>query len=169
MLSLGTLFGFPTNTTTTPKLNIYPEPTTRGFADLLSTCISTLIFCVWTAVHVDLPDHHNASSYGTGEKSKVPHWLKKLLRKLGWVFAALVTPGLVAVIACWQRCNADAMVKLLKTVLPSPPKGPGWGMRMLRSLFCWCACCKGGKWGQVRNFHLLLSWLFLLMNVTLEL
>ncbi|ORY16123.1 hypothetical protein BCR34DRAFT_476852 [Clohesyomyces aquaticus] len=33
-----------------------PEPRFRGTASILSTCLTTMILCVWTAVHLNIPE-----------------------------------------------------------------------------------------------------------------
>ena len=34
-----------------------PNPDTRGTIPLLFSCLLTLILCVWSAIHLDLPPH----------------------------------------------------------------------------------------------------------------
>ena len=58
------------------------SPQTRGTWDILSSCIITLILCVWTAVHL------NISPPGS-------FWEPKL-RKVGWLILALLAPEMVA-------------------------------------------------------------------------
>ncbi len=62
---------------------------TRGTFDILSTCVITLLLCVWTAVHTSVP---------------VPgtFWEPKL-RKVGWLMLALLAPELVAFAAWYVR------------------------------------------------------------------
>lgn len=59
-----------------------PSPNTRGTFDILSTCLITMLLCVWTAVHL------NISPPGA-------FWSPKL-RKLGWLILALLAPEIVA-------------------------------------------------------------------------
>ena len=59
-----------------------PSCRRRGTFDILSTCIITLLLCVWTAVHL------NVSPPGTIWRSR--------LRKVGWLVLALLAPEMVA-------------------------------------------------------------------------
>ena len=56
--------------------------TTRGTFDILSTCIITLVLCVWTAVHLNVPPPGSV-------------WRPKV-RKTAWLVLALLAPELVA-------------------------------------------------------------------------
>lgn len=58
-----------------------PEPTHRGTYSLLSSCIITMGLCVWTAVHLNIPEH-----------KKEPH---QKWRKLRWLVVGLPAPELV--------------------------------------------------------------------------
>ena len=58
------------------------SPTARGTFDILSSCIITLVLCVWTAVHLNV---------APPEK----YW-RFLLRKTGWLLLALLAPEMVA-------------------------------------------------------------------------
>ena len=59
-----------------------PSPNTRGSFDILSSCILTMVLCVWTAVHLNI--------------SPPGGFWEKNLRKTGWLFLALLAPELVA-------------------------------------------------------------------------
>ena len=67
-----------------------PNPQTRGTFDILSTCMITMLLCVWTAVHL------NVSLPGTV-------WGPRL-RKVGWLVLALLAPEMVAYTA-WYVCS----------------------------------------------------------------
>lgn len=62
-----------------------PNPTSRGTFDVLSTCIITLLLCVWTAVHL------NVSPPG--------QFWKSIFRKIKWLILALLAPEVVVIIA----------------------------------------------------------------------
>ncbi|KAK3345005.1 hypothetical protein B0H65DRAFT_573650, partial [Neurospora tetraspora] len=40
-----------------PRLRWVTEPDIRGTFSILSTCIVTLVLCVWTAIHLNVPGH----------------------------------------------------------------------------------------------------------------
>ena len=59
-----------------------PSPTTRGTFDILTICITTMLLCVWTAVHLNISPP--AGVWGSR------------LRKVGWLILALLAPEIVA-------------------------------------------------------------------------
>lgn len=59
-----------------------PNPNTRGTFDILSTCLITLLLCVWTAVHLNVPPPGS-------------FWEPKF-RKVGWLVLTLLAPEEVA-------------------------------------------------------------------------
>lgn len=59
-----------------------PNPTTRGTFDILSTCIITLLLCVWTSVHLNVP--------------RPGGFWESRFRKVGWLLLALLAPEVVA-------------------------------------------------------------------------
>jgi hypothetical protein len=58
-----------------------PEPKARGTYTILSTCVITMLLCVWTAVHLNLPEPR-----GFGHQ---------LGRKIGWLIMGLLAPEMV--------------------------------------------------------------------------
>ena len=68
----------------------HPAPNYRGTYGLLSSCIITMGICVWTAVHLNIPEHN---------KVYMQKW-----RKAGWLVLALLAPKLVAYTA-WKHFN----------------------------------------------------------------
>jgi hypothetical protein len=52
-----------------------PEPLFRGTFSILSSSLLTMILCVWTAVHLNIPEHNKA--------------IAQMWRKLGWMIKAL--------------------------------------------------------------------------------
>lgn len=59
------------------------SPTKRGTFDILTTCIITMLLCVWTAVHLNIPSPDEG------------FWKPKF-RKTGWLILALIAPEMVA-------------------------------------------------------------------------
>ena len=70
-----------------------PSPNTRGTFDILSTCVITMLLCVWTAVHL------NVSPRGSVWRPR--------LRKVGWLVLALLAPEMVAYTAWYVRFAQD--------------------------------------------------------------
>jgi len=58
-----------------------PEPLERGTYSILSSCLVTLGLCVWTAIHLNVPEQNGR--------------LAQILRKLGWMLLAFIAPELV--------------------------------------------------------------------------
>ena len=54
-------------------------PNVRGTADLLWTCILTMVICVYTVIHVNVPPPRESN-------------LKFFLRKTKWALVALLAP-----------------------------------------------------------------------------
>lgn len=72
------------------------EPTVRGTWGILSTCILTISLCVWTAVHLNIPEHR---------KTKRQIW-----RKFKWLLLGLLAPEMVAYVAWHQRKKAKEIL-----------------------------------------------------------
>jgi len=53
-----------------------PSPLQRGTFDILSTCLTTMILCVWTTIHLNIPEYGMA---------KTAVW-----RKVKWVLLGVV-------------------------------------------------------------------------------
>lgn len=74
----------------------------RGTMDILTSCIFTLLWCVYTAVHLNvLPEGTNG-------------WLANLKMKLLWVTIALLAPDIVLYMASSQFLEALWLKKKLK-------------------------------------------------------
>lgn len=59
-----------------------PSPSKRGTFDILSSCIITMLLCVWTAVHLNISPPEST-------------WRPRV-RKVGWVIVALLAPEFIA-------------------------------------------------------------------------
>ena len=77
-----------------------PNCNTRGTFDILSICIITMLLCVWTAVHLNVPPP------GSDWESR--------LRKVGWLILALLAPEMVAYTA-WYVCLAWHLIAWLRS------------------------------------------------------
>lgn len=78
----------------TDEVSWHANPTRRGTSDLVSTCVITMLLCVWTAVHLNVPEP--GSFWGLRPKA----------RKIGWLVLALLAPELVAYTA-WYVLPRD--------------------------------------------------------------
>ena len=77
-----------------------PDPDNRGTWSLLYSCVFTLVLCVWTAIHLNVPSYH---------ESKTSQWL----RKLKWVLLAIIAPELGVYTACEQYSQARKLIHQL--------------------------------------------------------
>ena len=68
-----------------------PNPSSRGTSNILTTCLITLLLCVWTAVHLNV---HLESFW------------KSQLRKVGWLVLALLAPEIVAYTAWYSLLDS---------------------------------------------------------------
>jgi hypothetical protein len=60
----------------------HPSPLQRGTFEIITTCMTTMILCVWTAIHLNIPEH-----------GKVRHMV---WRKFKWVVLGIVAPESVS-------------------------------------------------------------------------
>ncbi|KAH7632051.1 hypothetical protein B0T09DRAFT_336897 [Sordaria sp. MPI-SDFR-AT-0083] len=92
------IFGYTFTNSSDP--NWVPEPDRRGTYDILSVCVVTLGLCVWTAVHLNVPEHNESAG-------------KQLMRKIGWLMLSLLSPELIAYTAYQQYLQARSLVKIM--------------------------------------------------------
>ncbi|KAM0693201.1 hypothetical protein Q7P36_006454 [Cladosporium allicinum] len=77
------------NATVLPAAMWNPEPTYRGTFSILSSCLITMSLCIWTAVHLNLPEHKRES--------------EQVKRKINWLWLGLLAPEVVVWNARRQR------------------------------------------------------------------
>ncbi|KAI4124796.1 MAG: hypothetical protein LQ338_004622 [Usnochroma carphineum] len=92
-----------------------PEPNGRGTWSLLSTCIITVLLCVWSAVHLNVPQY---------EKTHSQYW-----RKVKWLFLGLFAPELVAFVAWQQRQEAKRICREVSNLYGEQSRH-GFGSRL---------------------------------------
>lgn len=109
-----------------------PEPTIRGTWGILSSCIITISLCVWTAVHLNIPEH---------QKTK-----RQLWRKIKWLVLGLLAPEMVAYVAWHQRKEAKKILSHIRDHSGQPPS-----QSRIRSFVTACSqaftfrCCTKAK------------------------
>jgi hypothetical protein len=65
----------------------HPEPQFRGTFGILSSCLITISLCVWTALHLNIPEY---------DKHKKKVWPSRTSwRKTGWLILGLFAPEMV--------------------------------------------------------------------------
>lgn len=99
----------PSNDTT--HIGWQSEPNLRGTYTIVSSCVSTLLICVLSAVHLNIPAKGHAG------------W-DQTLRKAKWVCAGMFTPEVLALAAFIQFDAARTMTTkaqhLMKDVYSQP-------------------------------------------------
>jgi len=65
------------------------EPSQRGTIGLLTSCISTLLLCIWSAIHMNVFPGNPRSS-------------RRCFSKIMWAIVALVVPEVLLIRAIWQ-------------------------------------------------------------------
>jgi hypothetical protein len=78
-----------------------PAPNTRGTSDILTSCLLTLFACIYTALHLNIPES------GSG-------FLSLLATKTIWSVGALFAPELVLYLAFSQYLQARELAKHLR-------------------------------------------------------
>ena len=86
---------------TIPPWHWEDGPNTRGTWDIISSCVITLCLCLWTALHLNIPEHRGSTNQ---------RW-----RKLGWLFIGLLAPEVVVFTALEQRRRAIAFTREMRT------------------------------------------------------
>ena len=97
------------NDTTVALVHWKPEPDTRGTWSVLSTCLVTMTLCLWTSLHLNVPQYDKKAD------------VHQRWRKLGMLIAGLLAPELVAYIAWYQRQAAVKLTAKMKRILDDPP------------------------------------------------
>ena len=79
------------------------NPPYRGTADILWSCILTLVACVYTAMHLDISIKHRSSS-------------RRVVSKLRWTMLALLAPELIFSWAFYQYFEVRNLRKKLRKI-----------------------------------------------------
>jgi hypothetical protein len=90
------------NVTILPDAKWHPEPTIRGTSSILSSCLITMALCIWTAVHLNLPEHRKES--------------QQVYRKVLWLTLGLFAPEVVVWNAWRQRSEMKKMTHKMKSM-----------------------------------------------------
>ena len=97
----------------TSPLSWISDSGTRSVYDIVSTCVSTMVICVWSAVHMNIPTRPEGI-------------VRSSIKKLGWVVIGILLPDGFLLLAI---CEFIAAVILLRKAylclddLPPPPSG----------------------------------------------
>ena len=110
-----------TNTTspTNPPYVWEGEPKKRGTYGIISFCFSTLIICIWSTLHFNIPIRRYTAT-------------RRLFVQVFWMFIALLAPELLLFLAINEMVTARNLLKKVLKFHPHLAK-PG----MLASMYNW--------------------------------
>ena len=92
----------PSNTSDT--ISWESEPNGRGTFSILGSCVITLTLCVWTAVHLNVPEEHTP-------------FIQRYKTKLYWLLMGVFAPELVVYLAWTQWSAAKSLTTKIRGVL----------------------------------------------------
>ena len=118
-----------TNTTspTNPPYLWEGEPKKRGTFGIISFCFSTLIICIWSALHFNIPIRRYTAT-------------RRLFLQVSWMFIALLAPELLLCLAINEMISARVLLKKVLKFHPHLAK-PG----MLARVYNWIRGRAGSK------------------------
>ena len=95
------------------------EPKKRGTFGIISFCFSTLIICIWSTLHFNIPIRRYTAT-------------RRLFVQVSWMFIALLAPELLLYLAINEMITARVLLKKVLKFHPHLAK-PG----MLTSMYNW--------------------------------
>jgi hypothetical protein len=102
-----------TTTPSDPQTSWVPEPKQRGTFGIISFCLSTMLICIWSTLHFNVPSRRCSTT-------------RRFFYQVFWMFVALLAPELLLYTAINERISAG---NLLKKVLEFHPNLEMPGMR----------------------------------------
>jgi len=95
----------PTTPTSDPPWK--DDPNFRSTTDLVSSCVLTLVVCVWTAIHLNIQPYNERRGGG---------FARYLWRRMKWMLMGLVAPELVLYTAWLQFIQARLVTMMLRKI-----------------------------------------------------
>jgi hypothetical protein len=115
------------NATVLPAAMWHPEATQRGTFGILSSCLITISLCIWTAVHLNLPEHKKES--------------QQVYRKFLWLALGLFAPEVVVWSAWRQRKKMKSLSAKMNSLefMAEGYEPEGWIGKLLTKMkvFLW--------------------------------
>uniref|UniRef100_L7J1S9 Wax synthase domain-containing protein n=1 Tax=Pyricularia oryzae (strain P131) TaxID=1143193 RepID=L7J1S9_PYRO1 len=112
--------------TDSPLVGYVPDPRGRGTPSLLVSCILTLIVCVWSALHLNVPPRTQSTS-------------RNILLNAQWIIAGMYAPEMVVFVA-WRQWSSARLLQKMITEAADGKAGPSTDWTMTHSFFA----CTGG-------------------------
>src|SRR5258706_10964314 len=109
----------PTTNATVPSNPPYlwmGESNQRGTLGIISFCLSTLIICIWSTLHFNIPRKRYTAT-------------RRFFVQVSWMFIALLAPELLLFLAINERISAGILLKKVLKFHPRLAK-PGMLARM---------------------------------------
>jgi hypothetical protein len=104
MTNLPTNFSIETIATSAREVVRWvPDPRTRGTFGLFIGCVTTLVLCVWTSLHLNVPQKYESLAH-------------RLTHKLGWMLLGVFAPELVVYTAWRQWMSANILCQKVNRV-----------------------------------------------------
>jgi hypothetical protein len=110
----------PTTNTTTPSNPPYlwiGQPKQRTTFGILSFCFTTLIICVWSTLHFNIPTKRHTAT-------------RRFVLQVSWMVIALLAPEFLLYLAINERIRAGTLLKKALEFHPHLAKPPGMLARM---------------------------------------
>jgi hypothetical protein len=108
-----------TPTSSDPPSSWVAEPKQRGTFGIISLCLSTLLICIWSTLHFNIPTRRCTAT-------------RRFFFQVFWMFFALLAPELLLYSAINERISAGNLLKKVHEFHPHL-KRPG----MLTSIYNW--------------------------------
>jgi hypothetical protein len=89
--------------TVAPETVSWQKNDGRGTWDIISSCILTLVLCVWTALHLNVP------------KQNATLW-ERFKTKTLWVIVGIFAPEIVVYVAWVQYSSAKYLLKTIQSL-----------------------------------------------------
>ena len=110
-----------TNTTTpsNPPYKLMGEPNQRGTFGITSFCLSTLIICIWSTLHFNIPTRRYTD-------------IRRFFLQVSWMIVALLAPEVLLYLAINERITAGILLKKVLKLHPHLAKP-----RVLARMYNW--------------------------------
>jgi len=75
-----------------------PEPTQRGTFGIISLCLNTLIICIWSTLHFNVPTKRHSNT-------------RRFFIQVLWMFITLLAPEVLLYLAINERIKAGILLR----------------------------------------------------------
>jgi len=75
-----------------------PEPKQRGTFGIISLCLSTMVICIWSTIHFNVPTKRHSNT-------------RRFFTQVLWMFIALLTPEFLLLLAIDESVNAGILLR----------------------------------------------------------